>query len=237
MSSNRKVGFGDVLIYGFPMILGDHPGTRKGLPVTIAWEYQSVESYDIDAYEYMHKDVERVIRKRILTHDYRREYLTSLNMYSSAEFVSVLMEIHTIKEMLNAGVQDFKLFDEFFRHSGKALTWSSSLAASGVNIAYNGLKNGTLYTVTTARDSTKKVALLGVSCTKAVAKGTLDATAKFTLSRSLSRTRGSMRCTAEDAEVPVSTAVDTAGTVTIDTDDRGVLVEVSKSSFAFLPTW
>jgi len=173
------------------MILGDHPGTKQGLPVTIDWHHQSIEDYDVDMYEFMRKgDHSRSRKKFQLKHDYRREYLTSLNMYTSAEFVNVLMEIHSIKEsrMLNAGVQDFGLFDDFFGHSGKALKWSRSMATNGVNIAYSGIKNGTTFTVNSAVDGSKRVANLGVNGTIAVAKGTMDAT-KFTVNAAVDGTK------------------------------------------------
>jgi hypothetical protein len=120
MATARKVvRFGKAQIRHYDMILGDNPATRKGLPVTIDWAYYDpiVQLlYDDDVDETRTSRQRRPVR---LKTDYRRTYLSSLGMYSAADFVYVLVEIQKIQESRreNAGQENVARFGDFFETS------------------------------------------------------------------------------------------------------------------------
>lgn len=179
----KSVNFAHVFIREYPMILGDHPGS-KGLPVTLAWKHQAEESIDVDIYEFMRSRSRRPRKKLGLKKDYRREYLSSLG-YMPSEFVSVLMEIGAIKESRkqNSGIENMDVFDNLVSGSGKAFKWSSTMASSAVSLGVNSTMamanfgmDGTKYVAKNTLQGTKYVAKSTFEGSKAVAKGTYDAT-------------------------------------------------------------
>ena len=173
----KKVCFGDISIREYPMVLGDHPSTRSGLPVTIDWYHQAEETMGLEMYLYMHKTTSQAnshssgskrVRAKRLGSTYRREYLLSLDHYTTEDFVRVIEDMQQVQEsrMRNSGINDDALFKKLLAEgqagSGKVLRF-------GVNFAYSGLS----YTVNTAIDGGKTVADFGVkgvkTGTKAVA--------------------------------------------------------------------
>lgn len=165
--------------------LADHPNTRSGLPVMLDWQHQYEETMGLEMYQYMHKTTSQAnshssaskrTRSRRLASKYRRDYLLSLEKYTTEDFVAVIEELQAIQDsrMKNAGITDATLFKKILSDgqigSGKVLQL-------GANFAFAGLS----YTVNTAVDGTKAVANLGVSGTKAVANGT-KAVANFGVS-------------------------------------------------------
>ena len=176
----KKVCFGDIHVREYPMILGDHPNTCSGLPVMIDWKHQFEETMGLEMYQYMHKTTSQAnshssgskrTRARRLASKYRREYLLSLDCYTTEDFVKVIEDMQQIQDsrMKNAGINDAALFKKFLADgqvgSGKVLRY-------GVNFAFSGLS----YTVNTAVDGTKAVANLGVTGTKAVANTAVNGT-------------------------------------------------------------
>lgn len=47
----RKVSFGSIQVREYERIVGDHPDTRIGVPISIGWGYHVKEAVDIDTYE------------------------------------------------------------------------------------------------------------------------------------------------------------------------------------------
>jgi hypothetical protein len=129
MATARKVvRFGKAQIRHYDMILGDNPATRKGLPVTIDWAY-----YDPIVQLLCDDDVDetRTSRQRKpvrLKTDYRRTYLSSLGIYSAADFVYVLVEIQKVQESRrqNAGQENVARFGDFFETSAGLFLRSGS---------------------------------------------------------------------------------------------------------------
>jgi hypothetical protein len=65
-SEPKHVVFRTVLVREYPFILGDNPAVRSGAPLTIDWDYEAEETYDIDMYEYMRKGKRRHRKKLVL---------------------------------------------------------------------------------------------------------------------------------------------------------------------------
>jgi hypothetical protein len=61
----RTIGWGDLEIYEFPNILGDHPGLTGGAPITIDWEYDRKRVMAIDFYEQYRQLQPRRSRKEL----------------------------------------------------------------------------------------------------------------------------------------------------------------------------
>lgn len=169
----KKVCFGDISIREYPMILGDHPNARSGLPVMIDWHHQFEETMGLEMYQYLHKTTSQAnshssgakrVRARRLASKYRRDYLLSLDKYTTEDFVAVVEEMHRVQDsrMKNAGITDATLFKKILSEgqfgSGKVLRYGANFAVAGL-----------AYTVNTAVDGTKAVANFGVNGTKAVA--------------------------------------------------------------------
>ena len=52
-SRHRELCWGNLTIYEFPNLLGDHPSVTEGPPLTIAWKHTSRDVVDIDYHEYV----------------------------------------------------------------------------------------------------------------------------------------------------------------------------------------
>jgi hypothetical protein len=47
----KSVSFGNIEVREYPMVLGDNPSCRDGLPVSLGWEYAQLFLMDVDDYE------------------------------------------------------------------------------------------------------------------------------------------------------------------------------------------
>ena len=197
-TSRKKVCFGDIQIREYPMILGDHPNTRSGLPIMIDWKHQYEETMGLEMYQYMHKTTSQKnshgsgskrTRARRLNSNYRREYLLNLGSYTTRDFVKVIEDITQIQEsrMKNAGINDVTVFNKILNDgqvgSGKILRYGVDSLYNGFGFAVDGTKAVANFGVTGTKavanfgvTGTKAIATLGVSSTKALAKGTFDST-------------------------------------------------------------
>ena len=50
-SEGSKVGFSSVEVHSHRLTLGDNPGVSSGIPLTLGWEVEDSEHYDLDDYE------------------------------------------------------------------------------------------------------------------------------------------------------------------------------------------
>jgi hypothetical protein len=107
------------------MILGCHPGAKAGLPVELDWLHTSADTVSIEIYEYLRRKERRRSKPLRMSNDYRREYLSSLGLYSSEDFMNVLVNCLDIQEsrIRSAGQENRILFhsDRFFETSPAAL--------------------------------------------------------------------------------------------------------------------
>lgn len=72
----HEVSWGDIVIYEFPNILGDHPGrSGKGSALTIDWNHERCSTVAIDFYEYYRQSNPRRSRKELFIPDVLRDTL------------------------------------------------------------------------------------------------------------------------------------------------------------------
>ncbi|KAL3777514.1 hypothetical protein ACHAW5_001329 [Stephanodiscus triporus] len=100
----NKVRFGSVLRRDYDIILGDHPSSSFGIPLTISWDYTEYEPLDIDAYEF-HRPPRRSIRDMQLSH-YQR-----LQLLLQAGFTTV--DINRNRKQVNRAQRN-RSFTSFF---------------------------------------------------------------------------------------------------------------------------
>jgi hypothetical protein len=131
MPTSKVVAFGDVQVRKYPMVLGCHPGCTAGLPLELAWVPVSIDSSPVDVYEFLRRRERRRMKPRRLSQEYRREYLSSLGLYTNDEYIAVLMECLDIQQsrVLSAGSENsgFFLDDNFFHTSAAALLVGGTL--------------------------------------------------------------------------------------------------------------
>ena len=72
-TSRRKVGFGKITIREYPMIVGDNPSVRKGVPISIDWEHLSEDFLDVSQYEELRKDSRRTSMDELLMRPFYRD--------------------------------------------------------------------------------------------------------------------------------------------------------------------
>lgn len=66
-SHKKGVCWGDVTIYEFPNILGDNPAVSNGgSPITIGWKCQSMNTVDVEFYEYVRQSHPRRSRRDLI---------------------------------------------------------------------------------------------------------------------------------------------------------------------------
>lgn len=80
----KSVQFTTIEIRDYPQCLGDHPDVNRGAPVSLDWDYQSEQSYDIEEYE------QRSCRKKrseqqMIRLAFEREYILQKLGYSKEE--------------------------------------------------------------------------------------------------------------------------------------------------------
>ena len=51
MEDKKRVSFSDIEVVELPMILGDHPACRDGLPVCTSWKHSDRYSLSLDLFE------------------------------------------------------------------------------------------------------------------------------------------------------------------------------------------
>lgn len=171
----RKVDFGSVTVRKHHMILGAHPGTKSGLPLTIEWEPFATETNPLDVFEYLRRKSKRGKKPSRLSVEYRRDYLYGLGLYSNEELVSVLLECMEIREsrMNNAG-EEYKAFflnDSFFETSAAAL-------AAGGNTLKSVLKSTKAIgdnSVSAALKSSQAAVEAAVTAARTASKATTNA--------------------------------------------------------------
>jgi len=148
-----KVRFSVVEVRQYPMILGDHPSVKKGLPVTLDWRHFDSNRYEVDELEeereyaeaHLSLAAKRGRRKPKRLHwETRRDYLISLQKYDARDFMDVLMECQALKDsrLQNAGAENRELLlqlqqGDLLEASGKVLrsfTWDPLVRGGATTI-------------------------------------------------------------------------------------------------------
>jgi hypothetical protein len=52
---DTKISFNHISVRSYPVLIGDNPSVTQGVPLTIGWEHDQEESYNVDVYESDHK--------------------------------------------------------------------------------------------------------------------------------------------------------------------------------------
>jgi hypothetical protein len=84
-----------LLIIRIGMILGDHPGCRFGLPVTLEWDYVEYDSLCVNEYE-IHHALRRPLRKMYLPAERRKNMMQALG-YKTLDFNKATREVNRLR--------------------------------------------------------------------------------------------------------------------------------------------
>mmetsp|Transcript_13784 Transcript_13784/g.26447 ORF Transcript_13784/g.26447 Transcript_13784/m.26447 type:complete len:116 (+) Transcript_13784:775-1122(+) len=74
------------------MILGDHPGCRSGVPVTLEWDYLEYERLSVDDYE-IHHALRRPLIQMYMTPLQRQEMLKDIG-YSAGDMAKAKRQVN-----------------------------------------------------------------------------------------------------------------------------------------------
>jgi hypothetical protein len=92
--SSRKVSFGSIHVREYERVVGDHPDTRIGVPMSIGWGYHVKEAVEIDTYE-ANKKPKIMLRMSSIT---RKNLLHQVFGIPEAELREAEKEIQKIKK-------------------------------------------------------------------------------------------------------------------------------------------
>jgi hypothetical protein len=91
---SRKVSFGSIQVREYERIVGDHPDTRIGVPISIGWGYHEKETVAIDTHE-ANKKPKIMLRMSSIT---RKNILHEVFGIPEAELRSAEKEVQKIKK-------------------------------------------------------------------------------------------------------------------------------------------
>ena len=74
---SKGVKFGNVHVHSHRLTLGDNPGVSVGVPLTLGWEVEDSEQFDLDTYEEETQVNNRSAVRRMTRH--KRELIASRN--------------------------------------------------------------------------------------------------------------------------------------------------------------
>ena len=101
----RKVSFGSILIREYERIVGDHPETRIGVPMSIGWGYHVHEPVEIDTYEANRKP-KMLLRMSSIT---RKNILHKVFGIPEEELRAAEKEIQKIKKSREHSIKQSKV--------------------------------------------------------------------------------------------------------------------------------
>mmetsp|Transcript_30648 Transcript_30648/g.72311 ORF Transcript_30648/g.72311 Transcript_30648/m.72311 type:complete len:201 (-) Transcript_30648:1461-2063(-) len=79
----KSVQFTTIEIRDYAQCLGDHPDVNRGAPVSLDWDYQSEQCYDIEEYE--RKCSQKKSEQQMIQLAFEREYILQKLGYSQEE--------------------------------------------------------------------------------------------------------------------------------------------------------
>lgn len=83
-NETKIVQFSTIEIRDYSLCLGDHPDVNRGAPVSLDWEYQSQQSFDLEEYEQKSTGKKKTRQDMILL-AFQREYKLRKLGYSTEE--------------------------------------------------------------------------------------------------------------------------------------------------------
>jgi hypothetical protein len=92
------VGFENITIFEFPMVLGDNPSCSNGAPVCLGRKHTSSHTHSVDIYEFLRKGNRRSRRRLILDVPTRAEILLSPAGFEMREIVDATLAVQAIRK-------------------------------------------------------------------------------------------------------------------------------------------
>jgi hypothetical protein len=94
-SSRKRVRFDHIRMREYNRIVGDHPDTKVGPPMSLSWEYVERQPVNINDYESTRKPYKRTLRMSSVT---RKNILLNVFEIPEEEIVSAEKEIQKIRK-------------------------------------------------------------------------------------------------------------------------------------------
>ena len=104
--SSKNVSFHKIEINLIPMELGDNP-TCKGIPVTLGWEADRTEVFDLEAYEEF-KPYPRTKMELQMSPAIRQEYIVASGDHARSEIAAVMKETEKIQKSRARSIKNQK---------------------------------------------------------------------------------------------------------------------------------
>jgi hypothetical protein len=103
-SASSGVSFGSVRVHEHRLTLGDNPGVSTGIPLTLGWECDDSETYDLEAFERLNKEDNSTGGVHRLTR-HKRELIASEN-HSRDSIIKIHREVRSIQLSREDSEQD-----------------------------------------------------------------------------------------------------------------------------------
>lgn len=81
----KSVQFSTIEVRDYSLCLGDHPDVNRGAPVSLDWEYESEQSFDLEEYEQRLGGREKKTQNDMIRLAFEREYVLRKLGYSEEE--------------------------------------------------------------------------------------------------------------------------------------------------------
>mmetsp|Transcript_8508 Transcript_8508/g.17745 ORF Transcript_8508/g.17745 Transcript_8508/m.17745 type:complete len:207 (+) Transcript_8508:62-682(+) len=82
---SKSVQFSTIEIRDYSLCLGDHPDVNRGAPVSLDWEYESEQSFNLEEYEQRCSGKEKRTQQDMIRMAFEREYTLQKLGYSKEE--------------------------------------------------------------------------------------------------------------------------------------------------------
>mmetsp|Transcript_29007 Transcript_29007/g.34473 ORF Transcript_29007/g.34473 Transcript_29007/m.34473 type:complete len:175 (-) Transcript_29007:209-733(-) len=118
----QHVHFQSVEIREYDMILGDHPSSHNGPPVTLDWEYDETILLPLDQYEFHHAP-RRTKQQMLLDGSYRAHILINCDDYTDDEMIKAENDCKKIQKQRDSTIRmlPFSKMEEVTQSAGRKL--------------------------------------------------------------------------------------------------------------------
>lgn len=118
----QHVHFRSVEIREYDMILGDHPSSHNGPPVTLDWEYNEAISLPLDQYEFNHPPRRNILQMH-LDGSHRAQILTNCDDYTDDEMLKAENDCKKIQKQRHSTIRKlpFSKMEEVTQSAGRKL--------------------------------------------------------------------------------------------------------------------
>ena len=119
----KSVQFSTIVVRDYSLCLGDHPEVNRGAPVSLDWEYESEQSYNIEEYEQRPSRKYRS-RQQLIRRAFEREYTLQKLGYSKEEIETRSKSVEKDRKKRSQTRQTM-IFEPFIILSEKTRRWIS----------------------------------------------------------------------------------------------------------------